>query len=104
MHLEYATRALIDMDEHTDHIRLNSPRSALRFLEAVEKTGLRLLTFPEFGAAYESPDPDVEGLRVCQLSGFPNHLMFYRILGEKIRIDRILHGSRDIPHALKEGT
>ena len=38
------------MDNVAERIQEDSPRSALRFLEAVEETAEQLATFPELGA------------------------------------------------------
>jgi plasmid stabilization system protein ParE len=67
MYLEYSTRALIDMDDQAAFIQVQSPRSALRFMDAVEATSELLLRFPEFGSLVESDDPEINGLRVCQV-------------------------------------
>jgi toxin ParE1/3/4 len=102
MNLHYATAALVDMDSIAENIQTNSSRTALRFLEAVESTADRLLTFPEVGAVLESDDPELQDLRVCLVTGFEKHLLFYRIKGERVIVVRILHGHRDLAKALKE--
>ena len=104
MELKFSTRALIEMDSIAEVIQQSSPRSALRFLEAVEKTGENLLTFPEFGARFETDEPTLKDLRVCLVSGFEKYLVFYRIRSAAIRIERVVHGSRDLPTTLKEDT
>ena len=104
MILRYATKAMVDMDAIAENIQLNSSRSALRFLEAAERTAERLLTFPEFGAVFESDDPELQGLRACLVTDFEKYLLFYRIEGEEVIIRRILHGHRNLPGALKESS
>ncbi|MBI2804452.1 MAG: type II toxin-antitoxin system RelE/ParE family toxin [Planctomycetes bacterium] len=54
MQAEYSKNALRDIDEIANLIRQDRPRSALRFLGAVEKTVGRLLDFPESAARFES--------------------------------------------------
>ena len=100
MEIKYATKALIDLDDHAAFIQNDSPRSALRFLDSVEKTGEWLLSFPEFGAVFESAEPELQGLRLCLVHDFEKYLLFYRKLGSVLRIERILHGSRDLPKIL----
>ena len=102
MQLIYSTRALIEMDGIAEHIQQSSPRSALRFLEAVEKTSTFLLTFPEFGALFETDEPEMIGLHLCLVSGFEKYLLFYRIRYDEIHIERVINGVRDLPEALKE--
>jgi toxin ParE1/3/4 len=99
----YSTRALLDMDSIAEHIQQNSPRSALRFLEAVEATAERLLTFPEFGALFETSEPALLELRVCLVTGFKKYLLFYRIRSDGIHVERVVHGARDLANILKEG-
>jgi toxin ParE1/3/4 len=93
---------MLEMDEIAAFIQQRSPRSALRFLEAVETTCQRLLRFPEFGAVYETV-PRTDDLRVCLVSGFEKHLVFYRIRKDEIHIERVVNGTRDLPSILKEG-
>jgi plasmid stabilization system protein ParE len=104
MKLIYSTQAMIEMDAIAAFIQQNSPRSALRFLEAVENTCKRLLTFPEFGAIFETSEPNAAGLRVCLVTGFEKYLVFYRVRSAEIHIERVVNGTRDLPSILKEGT
>lgn len=50
----YAPRAMMEMDGIAECIQQDSPRAAIRFLDAVEKTCKLLLTFPELGAPLET--------------------------------------------------
>jgi addiction module RelE/StbE family toxin len=102
MKLHYSTKALLDMDAIAERIQKDSSRSALRFLEEAEKTAMNLVDFPEFGALWESDDPELKDLRVCLISGFEKYLLFYGIKGDKIVVTRIIHGHRNLPEALKE--
>lgn len=102
MRLRHSIKALIDMDSIAERIQQDSSRSAMRFLEAAEKTAENLLRFPEFGAIWESDDSDLQDLRLCLVSGFRNYLLFYRIKDDEIIIVRVVHGHRNLPEALKE--
>jgi toxin ParE1/3/4 len=104
MELKFSTRALIDTESVAEVIQQNSPRSALRFLEAVEKTGENLMTFPEFGARFETDEPTLKDMRVCLVSGFEKYVVFYRVRTDAVRIERVVHGSRDLPTTLKDDT
>jgi plasmid stabilization system protein ParE len=33
---------------------------------------------------------------------FAAHLVFYRLLGEQLSIERVMHGARDLPRRLME--
>lgn len=65
---------------------------AEKYLLEIEDIFLHLLKHPESG---RKRDEIKEGLY-----SFPkdNHIIFYRIFDNHIRIVRILHGSRDIPN------
>jgi toxin ParE1/3/4 len=102
MILRYSTPALADLDAIAEKIQVNSSRAAMRFLEATEGTAERLITFPDFGAVYETDEPELQDLRVCLVEGFEKHLLFYRIIGDDVIVTRILHGHRDLTKALKE--
>lgn len=102
MNLRYATPALVDLDTIAENIQSNSSRSAMRFLEAAKNTAERLLMFPEFGAVFETDEPELQDLRVCLVEGFEKYLLFYRIRGDDVVVTRILHGYRDLTKALKE--
>lgn len=103
MQVDYSARAMMEMDDIAEFIQQSSRRSALRFLEAVESTADRLKTFPEFGARFETNVPELSDLRVCLVTGFEKYLLFYRYDGQKVSIERVVLGSRDLPNILKEG-
>lgn len=64
---------------------------AEKYLTEIEDVFQSLLTNPELGKMRNE-------IKVG-LYSFPkdNHIIFYRILDNHIRIARVLHGSRDIP-------
>ncbi len=94
---------MIEMDAIAEYIQQSSPRSALRFLEAIEKTVERLLMFPELGAHFETGIPELSDLRVNLVTGFEKYLLFYRVRSEEVHIERVVLGSRDLPNILREG-
>jgi toxin ParE1/3/4 len=100
MQPEYSRRALIDLDEIAETIRKDRPRSAVRFLNAVERTMQRLLDQPESASLFESDNPELEGLRVCLIRGFKKYLLFFRIHENSIYVERVLHGARNIEELL----
>ena len=100
--VNYAVKALLDMDEIAGYIQQASPRSALRFLEAVEKTAELLAHFPELGAVHESPEGELEGLRQTLVSEFPRYVVYYRIREKDIVITRVLQGNRNLPDVLRQ--
>ncbi len=72
----------------------------LRFLDAVDQTIQRLVAMPGTGALFDTKKPDLSGLRCSTVSGFRNHLIFYRPTREGIEIIRVLHGARDVERVI----
>ncbi len=72
-----------------------NPPVAFRFLDAIEETFSTLSLFPEVG---HIPLFDTtSGLRVLSVKGFKHFYIFYRLLDDVIRIDRVADGRRDLP-------
>ena len=56
---------------------------------------LTLIDQPELGRKRNEIRSELRSL-VCE-----QHIIFYRVMNDNIRIIRVLHGSRDIPKFLK---
>jgi toxin ParE1/3/4 len=91
----YEAEALQDLVEIFDYLDLRSETVADRFYSAVAKTVQQLLDSPELGERCRFRNPKMKGIRVWQITGFPNHLIFYRPQGDTLQILRVLHGARD---------
>ncbi|MCL2743537.1 MAG: type II toxin-antitoxin system RelE/ParE family toxin [Planctomycetaceae bacterium] len=91
----YEEEAKQDLAEIFDYLDMNSETAADKFYDAVEKTILRLLKSPDLGEFCRFDNPKTEGMRIWRVSGFPNHLIFYRSKDEMLQILRVLHGARD---------
>jgi toxin ParE1/3/4 len=89
--IELTPPAIYDLNSIADYIAQDSPRRAATFIAELKQTFLRIgrdpLTYPM--------RPEIgDGLRV----GFhQRYVICFRIRGEVIRIERILHGGRDLP-------
>ena len=66
-----------------------------RFYQAVEQTIETLARSPGLGERCRFRNLKMEGMRVWQLYGFSNYLIFYRPKGDTLRVLRIFHGARD---------
>jgi toxin ParE1/3/4 len=97
-----AELALRDLESISDYIAKDSPRTALRFLTAAERTFVLLADHPHMGTVYEAEDAELVGLRRFPVTGFQSYLIFYTSSNEGIQIVRIIHGARDIPKVLDE--
>jgi toxin ParE1/3/4 len=84
-----------------DFIARHNYDAGLRFFDAVEQTFDVLSEMPTLGSLYEFPDAAVSDLRAWPVKGFPNHIIFYRIVGERVEIVRVLRGARNLPGILR---
>lgn len=89
-------QAVRDLESRSEYIRQQSPRAALRFLDAAEATFHRLAASPGIGTRYDPDQPLLAELRFFPIDRFKNDLVFYRPITDGIEVVRILHGVRDI--------
>lgn len=87
---------LHDLDELASYIQGDSPDAAIRFLAAAEASFEFLATSPELGQRQEFHRPELAELRVWQVQGFENYLIFYQPLEHGIEVVRVLHAARDV--------
>ena len=68
------------------------------------QTTLRnLLARPERGRRRFAQDPDLKSLRSCLVvKPFQKQLLFYRVEGESLVVERTMHGARNLHRRLKE--
>lgn len=79
-----------DLMEIALYIAEDRPQRALSFVQELEQTCERLARAPGIGAAR----PEL-GHRV-RMQPHGRYLIFYRQVGEQLRIERILHSARNI--------
>ncbi|MBI2949632.1 MAG: type II toxin-antitoxin system RelE/ParE family toxin [Verrucomicrobia bacterium] len=76
---------------------------AERFLAAFDATIDRLAGMPGIGRLRRFRSPELRGTRSLQIgSGFNSHLVFYRVAGDALSVERIMHGARDLERRLME--
>lgn len=76
---------------------------ARRYRVAVQATLARLHQLPDIGRPRFHEDAELTGLRSVQVvKPFNNQLLFYRVAGEVLIVERTMHGSRDLPRRLKQ--
>ncbi|SMF05969.1 toxin ParE1/3/4 [Xaviernesmea oryzae] len=96
MVVRFAPAAAQDLEEIGDYIHSENPRAAYRFVAELRARCNRLADTPRSGA----PRPDLwAGLRSIP---FRLYVVFYTVSGDDVRIERILHGSRDIEAVFSE--
>jgi toxin ParE1/3/4 len=91
-----------DIDEQAEYLGDQaSLEIALRFYDAAAETFAFIATQPGIGAPYEGRTLAGAGIRVWRISGFENHLAFYRPIEGGIEVVRVLHGAQDISRILE---
>jgi len=88
--------ALGDLEEQAEYLRQQSPRAALRFLDAAEVIFRQLASMPGIGERYETDNPLFQDLRCFPIPKFPSQIVYYKPLADGIVVIRVLHGARDI--------
>jgi toxin ParE1/3/4 len=79
-----------DLEEIGDYIAQDNPSRAVSFIMEMRKRCLELDAMPEAAPLREDVMP---GIRMAVHGNF---LIFYRIDDQEVRIERILHGARNI--------
>jgi toxin ParE1/3/4 len=91
-----------DVDSAAAFIARDNIQAALRFYDAIDVTFRQIREHPNRSPRYELEHARLSGLRRRAVARFENHLVFYRVEGEAVVVIRVLHGARDIAHALEE--
>ena len=89
MKLERSDAVVSDLDEIWTYVARDSLRAADQLADQLDEAIQRLLGFPQMGVAREDLAPNLRALRVDNL------IVFYRIEGELLSIERILHARMD---------
>jgi toxin ParE1/3/4 len=100
--LQITPAAQADIAEHTETIRQASPRSALRFVDAISETLDLLLRFPHLGTPFDDRDATFAGIRFSVPSRFRNYVIYYRPTVDGIEVLRVLYGAQDATARLRD--
>lgn len=73
------------------------------FVDAVEKTLVRLAQMPDIGRQRFAEWPELTGIRSFRVQQpFQRLLIFYRFDETALFAERLIHGARDLPRRLRE--
>jgi toxin ParE1/3/4 len=98
MRVIFAPSARNDLLEIGDYIAADNPSAAKRLVAELKERADRLKAAPRSGR----PRPELQaGLRSI---AFHSYVIFYRIQDTTVRIERILHGARDVDTMLGDKT
>jgi toxin ParE1/3/4 len=89
-------QAVRDIEECFVFIGEDNLEKAVEFLQGVEHSLNRIAVQPFVGLEVEFPDPDLKGLRLWHVNGFPKYEIFYLVTPTAVDVVRILHAARDI--------
>jgi toxin ParE1/3/4 len=90
MRCEISPQAVADLQEIGDYIARDNPQRAASFVGELLAHSQRIAENPE---AYPTRPELSEGLRSC---AHQRYVIFFTASPERVRIERIIHGSRDI--------
>jgi toxin ParE1/3/4 len=96
MRLEWSVSARADRDAIFDYIEADSPRSAVVVDQRIQEHVENLMQFPELGRLGR-----IEGTRELVIHG-TSYIAAYRVVGEVLRVLRVLHGAREWPMEVHE--
>jgi len=95
MQVTFSPKARQDLIEIGDHIALDSPANARRFVGKLMEQCQRIGKAP---MCYVGRDDLAPGVRMAALG---RYVIFFRVLGNAVRIERVLHGARNLPIVLR---
>jgi toxin ParE1/3/4 len=90
MKVLFSPRAETDLEEITDFIARDSPRRAISFIADIRMTCEKLVDAPSGYELQPQLDPGI------RRTVHGRYLIFYSLDAAHIRIERILHGARDL--------
>jgi toxin ParE1/3/4 len=86
-----------DLLQIWDYLSGRNEHAATRILAEFTRVFNHLAEFPEMGRLREDLEPGYRSFAVRK------YVIFYRLTEESVEVSRIVHGSRDLGHLLKEG-
>src|SRR5271157_14900 len=96
MRLRLSPCVLGDLEEIVDFISQDSPRHAVRVLHALHERMKEIAKQPQIYRL--RPEIGAE----ARLATVGNYVILFRIRHDAVRIERVLHGSRDLLAVLDE--
>ncbi len=97
--VELLPAAYSDLDEIFDYIMADNPLVAARILDSIMQALRRLENYPHSGTPLLERSLKKFNFRMLIVDPY---IAFYRFIDYKIFVYRILHGTRNYPHLLKD--
>lgn len=89
--LAYSPRSRADLIEIGDYIARDNRAAARRLVESLIAQCKKICRAP---LAYPAREELAADLRMAPLG---QYVVFFRVIEDQVRIERVLHGSRDLP-------
>jgi toxin ParE1/3/4 len=87
----FSPLADLDLEEIGDYIARDNPSRAVSFVRELREQCAKIAAMPRNAPLRHELG---EGIRMVT---FGNYLIFYTVGAEEIRVERIIHGARNIP-------
>ncbi len=85
------------------YVREAGVEVARRWLDALDATLMEFKATPGLGRLRRFAHPELHGLRSFRVQRpFHRYLVFYRWTADELSVERVVHGSRDLPKRLLE--
>lgn len=94
MRVEFSPQARRDLLRIGDYIAQDSLGNARRWVGKLKRQCKQIGRSPD---GYVSREDLAPGLRMAALG---NYVIFYRVVERAVRIERVLHGARDLPRVI----
>ena len=94
LELDYSEDVFCDLQETGCYLRRRNPELGWRFTKKVRETCEYLSANPLIGRS--RPEFGVDGMRSWPVKEFSRYLIFYVPSDTRLRVLRVLHGSRDV--------
>lgn len=88
--LIYSEKSLADIEGILEYISRDKPEAAVRFVEQILGQCELLSAAPELG----EPRPNI--IPELRVFSFRNYGIYYRVLPDQVRVERVLHGALNI--------
>ena len=93
----FSPKSRQDLLDIGDYIAKDSLANARLFVAKLMDQCQRIGATP---LAYSGREDLAPGLRMAPMGGY---VVFFRVLGDSVRIERVLHGARDLPAIFGQG-
>jgi len=84
-----------DLSEIGDYFDEHEATLSQRFYEHFWKTVQMFAASPKLGERCRFRNPKTKGMRVWQVDGFSNYLIFYCPKEDMLQVLQVIHGARD---------